>query len=276
MSPKLSIITINLNNATGLRKTIDSVVSQTFTDYEYIIIDGGSTDGSMAVIKEYENQITFWISEVDHGIYNAMNKGIMQAKGEYFLFLNSGDMLVANNVTERMLDNMPECSILYGNMQRDLGGKSITDKRFRGRNITMLDMFRETLYHSSAYIKKDLFSKYGLYDESLKIASDWKFFLIALGLNAEPVVYKDIDVCLVDITGISRTHSDLLIQERKKVLEELLPKPILDDYNAFEREAPMIQRLKKCRMGWYFFHKFYKILLKYDHFNTSITPTRSR
>ena len=268
--PKLTIITINLNNTLGLRRTIESVVSQTYVDYEYIIIDGGSTDGSVDVIREYQDQITFWVSEVDHGIYNAMNKGIMQAKGEYILFLNSGDMLVANNVTERMLDNMPECSILYGNIQWDLVGKIITDKSFRGRSITMLDMFREALYHSSAYIKKDLFSKYGLYDESLKIASDWKFFLIALGLNSEPVVYKDIDVCLVDITGISRTNPELLIQERKKVLEELLPKPILDDYNALSGEISMIERLKKSRIVWFLFNKFYNILLKYDWFKNKM------
>jgi glycosyltransferase involved in cell wall biosynthesis len=82
----LTIITINLNNAAGLRKTIESVLSQTFTDYEYIIIDGGSIDGSVDVIKEYENKITFWVSEPDKGIYNAINKGIMKAKSEIWSF----------------------------------------------------------------------------------------------------------------------------------------------------------------------------------------------
>lgn len=264
--PKLSIITINHNNRSGLRNTIESVVNQTSRNYEYIVIDGGSTDGSVEVIREYADQITFWTSEVDRGIYTAMNKGIMQARGEYCQFLNSGDKLVANNVTERMLDNMPDCSILYGNMKKDLGGIIINDKSFRGRRITMLDMFLGTLNHSSAYIKKELFNKYGLYDESLKILSDWKFYLIALGLNSEPVVYKDIDVALFDMNGISNTQPELLIQEKKKVLEDLLPKPILDDYNAFGREARMVQRLKKSRIGWFFFNNFYKILLKYDRF----------
>ena len=72
--PKLSIITVNLNNAGGLRKTIESVVNQTYTDFEYIIIDGGSTDGSVEVIKEYAHKITYWVSEADKGIYNTMNK----------------------------------------------------------------------------------------------------------------------------------------------------------------------------------------------------------
>jgi len=83
---KLSIITVNLNNAAGLQKTIESVITQTFTDYEYIIIDGGSTDGSVDVIKQHADKITYWVSEPDKGIYNAMNKGILQAKGEYCLF----------------------------------------------------------------------------------------------------------------------------------------------------------------------------------------------
>ncbi|MDR2910496.1 MAG: glycosyltransferase [Bacteroidales bacterium] len=94
---KLSIITINLNNVAGLQKTIESVVKQTFTDYEYIVIDGGSTDGSADIIKQHANKITYWVSEPDKGIYNAMNKGIRVAKGEYCLFLNSGDWLINSN-----------------------------------------------------------------------------------------------------------------------------------------------------------------------------------
>jgi glycosyltransferase involved in cell wall biosynthesis len=270
--PKLTIITINLNNAFGLRKTIESVVSQTYVDYEYIIIDGGSTDDSVEVIRGYADQITFWVSEVDSGIYNAMNKGITQAKGEYCQFINSGDILVTNDVTERMLDNMPECSILYGNLLKDFRGNIITDKSFRGRRITLLDMFRGELNHPSAYIKKELFTKYGLYDENLQVVSDWKFYLIAVGLNAESVVYKDIDVALFDMNGISRTHSELLIPEREKVLEELLPKPILDDYNALSGEISMIERLKKSRIVWFLFNKLYNILLKYDRLKNTLYP----
>ena len=86
---KLSIITINLNNAAGLRKTIQSVVNQTYIDFEYIIIDGFSSDGSIEVIKEYADRINYWVSEPDRGIYNAMNKGILKTSGEYIHFLNS-------------------------------------------------------------------------------------------------------------------------------------------------------------------------------------------
>jgi len=100
---KLSIITVNLNNKSGLQKTIDSVISQTYKDFEWIIIDGGSTDGSKELIEQYSQYITYWISEPDKGIYNAMNKGIVQAKGEYLQFLNSGDALYDKYVLDKIL-----------------------------------------------------------------------------------------------------------------------------------------------------------------------------
>ena len=108
---KLSIITVNLNNAVGLKKTICSVINQTFLDIEYIIIDGGSLDGSLEIIKEYEKKITYWVSEPDSGIYNAMNKGIMHANGEYLQFLNSGDWLVNDSIIEKFLKETTYCDL---------------------------------------------------------------------------------------------------------------------------------------------------------------------
>ena len=131
---KLSIITINYNNASGLRKTIESVVNQTSLEFEYIVIDGASTDGSIEIIKEFKDKITFWVSEPDTGIYNAMNKGIHSAKGKYCQFLNSGDSLVPPNVTESMLFNLPDSGIVIGNMLKKLtSGKIIRDKGPRNK-----------------------------------------------------------------------------------------------------------------------------------------------
>jgi acetyltransferase-like isoleucine patch superfamily enzyme len=134
---KLSIITINRNNAAGLRKTIESVVSQTYTDFEYIIIDGASTDDSVNIIKEYAEatlpcgeglgERLYWVSEPDKGIYNAMNKGILKANGEYCLFLNSGDWLYDNDVLNDVFSISPTEDIVYGN---DV---------FIGANVTILD-----------------------------------------------------------------------------------------------------------------------------------------
>ena len=261
---KLSIITINYNNAPGLQKTIDSVINQTSRDFEYIVIDGGSTDGSVAVIQKKIDKISFWVSEPDRGIYHAMNKGILFAKGEYCQFLNSGDYLLNTTVTEQMLNEMPECSIFYGNEMQEIDGKQIIKKNYSGRQITLLDMYNSTISHSSAYIKRSLFSKYGLYDESLRIVSDWKFYLIAVGLNNEKTIYVDINVVLFDSTGISTVNKTLDKKERQIVLEQVLPKSILPDYQKFARDSTIINRLKRNTIMWFFIINMYRLLFWVD------------
>jgi len=241
---KLSIITVNINNGPGLRKTIESVVSQTSHDIEYIVIDGGSTDGSIEVIQEFADRITYWISEPDNGIYNAMNKGISRAKGEFCQFLNSGDWLTAPDVTERMLEDMPDCSILYGNMLKQIpGGKVFYNKQIP--TFSFLTFYTGALNHSPAYIKHSLFDKYGMYDESLEIVSDWKFYLIAIGLHNEPVVYRNIDVTNFDMSGVSNLNHTLDKDERYKVLKELLPASIFYDYDNYANSIIQMKRINR-------------------------------
>lgn len=251
----ISIITINRNNATGLEKTIQSILSQTRTDYEYVVVDGDSTDDSVAVIQRLSSAFDGrlkWISEPDKGIYDAMNKGISMATGDYVQFLNSGDCLAGSDVTARMLQALEASgrpSILYGNMVKEMpDGKRKRDVGFAGEEITLLDFYIGTLNHSSTYIKRDLFDKYGLYDASLKIASDWKWYLKAIVLGDEKPVYTDIDVTLFDMTGISETNKELARQERMKVLEECIPATILDDY---KRWTPAIRQMRRIeRYPW--------------------------
>ncbi len=262
--PKLSIITINYNNAPGLRKTIESVITQTSEDFEYIVIDGASTDDSVNVIKEYDTQISYWISEPDTGIYNAMNKGIVKAKGEYCQFLNSGDCLATPNITEKMLADMPDCSFLTGDMQIMRNGKKVKWKGERMEEISFRTLYSGSINHSPTYIKTSLFSKYGLYDESLKIVSDWKFFIIAIVLNNEPIILKKLTVTNFDLEGISNINSSLKIQERKQVLQELIPNLILKDYKAFGKEYKKLQRINNNRFFANFFEITYRLLNKWD------------
>jgi len=262
--PKLSIITINYNNAAGLKKTMESVLCQTSKDFEYILVDGASTDNSLDIIVQFENEkLEFasnrfrWISELDSGIYHAMNKGIRLAKGEYLQFLNSGDCLVAPDVTERMLTNLfpsPQGEgagvrslILYGNMLKQLPKRIYRDRGFAGRMPTMLDFYTGTLNHSPAYIKRSLFETYGLYDETLKIVSDWKWYLLVIALNGVVPVYKDIDVTIFDMNGISTINSELDKDERERVLYEVLPDSVLADY---ERWAFPIEQFKRINRYW--------------------------
>jgi len=290
---KLSIITINRNNADGLRKTTESVLSQTSNVFEYIIIDGSSDDDSLEVIKNFERNIGsidhlslkntlnsvniplsqrfVWISEPDTGIYNAMNKGIKLAKGEYLQFLNSGDVLTNQDVTKRMLDDISDCDILYGNMLKQLPGRIIRDCGFAGRNPTMLDFYFGTLNHSPAYIRRCLFEKYGLYDETLKIVADYKWYLQVIILNGVVPVYKDIDVTLFDMNGISNLNSNLDKTERSKVLKNLLPPSILIDYDQYSFYINQVKRINRfwiTRKGFYLVERF---LFKYEKwFNINV------
>ena len=113
---QLSIITINYNNGDGLQRTIESVIKQNFKSYEYIVIDGGSTDKSIDVIKRNKNHINYWISEPDTGIYNAMNKGIRKATGEYLIMINSGDVLVNEDVLDTVFKKNNNSDIIYGDV----------------------------------------------------------------------------------------------------------------------------------------------------------------
>lgn len=450
---KLSIITINYNNAEGLKKTLTSVASQTYHDIEHIIIDGGSTDGSVDIIREYEKaypqplperrgeepthdtlasvwgahtadstqydllkanaeknrknpteaesilwdmlkgnniglhfrrqhiildyivdficiekglvieldggyhndpeqkeyderrtahlqqlgytelrfaneelltnpdaviarikevaislpslqgrggeRLIIWTSEPDMGIYNAMNKGIEIALGrrivnadhttssnslndnrstlnesqsDYIQILNSGDILASPDVTERMmnalhsftrstLNDKIDVPILYGNMIK----KDFTTGKILGKSreveYSLRQYFSSTMNHDCCYFRRDLFETYGLYDESLKIVSDWKWFLQAIGLGHVKPVYVDIDVTIFDCSGISETNLELRNKERRQVLEEVLPPAILADYDKYAFPMEQYNRLKKYHL-WPIVYFMERVLFK--------------
>ena len=296
---KLSIVTINYNNAEGLRKTMESVLAQTYTEIEYIIVDGASTDGSVDVIRELATRPTIkWVSEKDTGIYNAMNKGIRMATGEYIQILNSGDILAADDVTERMMaalaqqvkgkenseadnntssphrliasspiENCP--AIFYGNMIKEYpNGRRVKDT-CGGGNYTpesFLYFYKGTLNHDSAYIRRDLFEKYGLYNEEMKICSDWEWYVRAIVLGGEKTVYTNIDVTVFDMTGISESdgkNRDIILKERREYLESILPAAVLRDYDMFSLPIEQYRRLKKYHL-WGVVYFVERVLFKLE------------
>ena len=271
---KLSIITINRNNAEGLEKTLCSVAAQSFREFEYIVIDGASTDGSVEVIKKYEAQFAHlkWVSEPDRGIYNAMNKGLRMATGDYIQILNSGDCLASNDILERMLAALEEAgnpSILYGNMVKCFpDGRKMVDKCFAGQEITMLGMYTGTLNHDPAYIRRDLFEKYGYYDESLKIVSDWKWYLQAIILGGEKPKYVDLDVTLFDMMGISEVNLGLRDAEKRQELEKMLPLPILADYDKWHFPIEQMRRIKCHPWAYKLVWLLERVLFKFEKWNS--------
>ena len=271
---KISIVTINYNNVEGLKETLSSVVEQSYRDIEHIIIDGGSTDGSVDAIKEYvadnpKRESFFkhtvnWVSEHDNGIYNAMNKGIKKATGAYIQILNSGDIFAASDVVERMvaeIENAEYPELLYGNMIK----KDYTTGKILGKSreveYSLRQYYASTMNHDCCYFRRDLFDTYGLYDESLKIVSDWEWFLRAIGLGNVKPIYIDIDVTIFDCSGISETNLELRNKERRQVLEELLPPAILADYDKYAFPMEQYNRLKKYHL-WPIVYFMERVLFK--------------
>lgn len=261
---KLSIVTINYNNVEGLKRTLASVASQTYRYIEHIIIDGGSTDGSVDIIKEYAasspNNDSFckhtikWVSEKDNGIYNAMNKGIRKATGSYIQILNSGDIFAAPNVTDSMVKAVEEAEypeLLYGNMiKTDYATGKVIGKS-EEVEYSLRNYYSGTMNHDCCYIRRDLFDTYGLYDENLKIVSDWKWFLQTIGIGKVKPVYVDIDVTVFDASGISETNMELRNNERRQVLEDVLPPAVLADYDKHAFDAEQMDRLRRRHLYWF-------------------------
>lgn len=199
----LSIITINFNNSSGLEKTIKSVMDQTFRDrLEYIVIDGGSTDGSTDIINKYSNTIDCWVSEKDKGIYNAQNKGIEKASGDYCLFLNSGDFLCHENVIEKVFSYKLDQDIIYGNMRINWGNNSVSNGLMP--DVLSVDhMFRDTLWHPVSFIKKSLFDTYGSYNENYKMVADYDFFFKVIIKHKVTTKHIPVYICEYNTEGFS-------------------------------------------------------------------------
>lgn len=228
---QLSVITINRNNSPGLKKTIKSVLAQSFNDYEYIIIDGNSEDGSREVIEKHADRLAFWASEHDTGIYNAMNKGIRIASGKYCLFLNSGDRLYSPDSLAALFNKKPEADIVYTNQHRTSPyGERIS--HFPAR-LTFYWLFTEYLPHNCMFIKRSLFYRFGLYNETYRIVADWEFYLKALALHNCSYQYYDMVLASMADGGVSnvpmsRCH---VAAERDAVIRDEFPL-FYDDYRS--------------------------------------------
>lgn len=215
---KLSIITINYNNLPGLQKTMQSVFDQSFTDYEYIIIDGGSTDGSKEYMLGSADRFSYWISEADRGIYHAMNKAIPHAKGEYILFLNSGDFLWSPEVLSQVFSYGFSEPIVYGNIKWETDGVQ-TEGEFPSR-LTFDYFTRASLPHQASFISRTLFAELGNYEEEFTITADWAFFLNAIYKYNVSYRHIPITIAVCDRHGISCRPETwpLIVEERRKYI----------------------------------------------------------
>lgn len=216
----LSVITINYNNLEGLHKTLASVqAQQTEIDWEWIIVDGASTDGSPELVRSIDLPNLTAIIEPDSGIYNAMNKGIRASKGEYLLFLNSGDALEAPDVLETVAEYLiGDADLIIGSVRID-GTVHSVDLDSIEKVVHRMNYY--SICHQTTFIHRSLFERYGFYREDYSISSDWWFFyksLIAGDATFEVIPFVVADY---DSTGISSANKALLYGERDTLSDEL-------------------------------------------------------
>jgi len=236
--PFLSIITINFNDAAGLERTMESVLGQQFSAYEYIVIDGGSKDGSVVVIEQRESKLAHWVSEKDTGIYNAMNKGIAVAQGEYLLFLNGGDLLTSETALQDFVSHPSfQGDIIYGDYKFENGEKVYPDQLYPAY------FMKTSLPHQSTFFKREVFDQMGNYDESYKMGGDRDFFIKCYLSGDFQFVHVPYFLAFFNLDGISNSESH---QKQKKEEDERMFRA---NYGVFYEEAKkrlaLEQQLKK-------------------------------
>jgi glycosyltransferase involved in cell wall biosynthesis len=231
----ISIITVNLNNSKGLQKTIESVLNQTYKEFEYIVIDGGSTDDSVNIIQQYANQLTFWVSEKDNGIYHAMNKGWQKATGQYCLFLNSGDYLFARNVLEKVSMKMSEqtADIYFGDLELENGRNTYIDKFHIQPSLYFLSY--SYFPHPTAFISTKLLVELGGYDEHYKIIADRVFFTTAV---LKGKTFQPLYLTVTHFEGNGLTSKGLETHQKERY--ELITK----EFPFLEKENKHFKRLR--------------------------------
>lgn len=251
MNPKISVITINYNNRQGLYKTMHSVAEQNYTGSEYIVIDGGSTDGSAEDISEHSARLAYWVSEPDGGIYDAMNKGIRRANGEFLLFLNSGDTFHSANALGLLAAVSEGADIIYGDLW--LLDTPQPRRKSYPDNVDFRYLLLDSLPHPATLIRRQVFERLGGgYDTTLQVVADWKFFLLAVArlgcvCHHVPEIIADFDM-----TGLSsqKSVSEKIDSEKRKVIAEHFPdvSPLWDDLRHLTRLRRKTRSSRTLRM----------------------------
>ncbi|MEO5998774.1 MAG: glycosyltransferase family 2 protein [Chitinophagaceae bacterium] len=241
----LSIITINYNNSAGLEKTIKSVIKQAPGNFEYIIVDGGSNDDSLNIIKQHQLKISKWVSEPDNGVYHAMNKGIMMSGGDYILFLNSGDYFSETlNLNKVIAEYLIDRDIIYGNLYLEKDGAITREKIYPDSlGFKYFYYLNESLPHPATFIRKSLLEKVGYYNEKYKVVSDWEFWLKAIFLFQATYLHLPFPISVFNLEGLSSGLKGLTIDklEREEVYQQYFSW-LIDDYNEQEVKKNRINK----------------------------------
>jgi glycosyltransferase involved in cell wall biosynthesis len=210
--PKLTVVTIVYNNVRDIERTVLSVLNQTYPNIEYLIIDGSSTDGTLELLKKYEGRLAKLISEKDEGIYDAMNKGLALASGDYILFMNSGDEIYTSDTVENVFASAPDADIYYGETEMfNEDWKSVGQRRHKApESFTWKDFkFGMSISHQAIYIRRSLTEPY---DPQYKLSADIDW-IIKAAKKAAKIVNTRIYVAKYLVGGMSKKkHRQSLIE----------------------------------------------------------------
>ena len=217
--PLVSIITATFNAEKDLEQCILSVLEQDYPHFEFIIIDGGSTDGTLDIIKKYDDRIAHWISEPDNGVFDALNKGIKLAHGEWLFFLGADDRLADRNVLKRIFSKPRSSKLVYGNVRWGKAGK-IYDGKY-----SKVKLFHQNICQQAIFYHRDLFRKLGGFDTEYCIAADWVFNMKAFGQRLTKPIFIDTIVADYSADGISTNQKDPVFSpDREKIYRQYLGK----------------------------------------------------
>jgi len=223
---RFSIITVTWNNAEGLRKTLESISALRYTNREVIVIDGASTDNTQQVLQEYQPVIDVCVSERDNGIYNAMNKGIRHATGDYVVFMNAGDCFANADVLDVV--SLHDEDIILGST------KYGDDLRIIPSKMSLYDVLSIGINHQSTYYRLDILKRYG-FDERLKVIADLKSVV-------EPLAKEKASLCCIaDVLsvceggGLSKQRWMDMLDEKKRIINDVIDPFYRDDYARLSR-----------------------------------------
>ena len=250
-TPLMTVITVVYNGAAHLEKTILSVLNQTYDNVEFVVVDGGSTDGTLDIIRKYDHAIDYWVSEKDAGIYDAMNKGIRLAAGEWINFMNSGDLFYENTTMDRVVPNLElGLAIVYGDVETVSDRYSANVKKasfpVSVKNLVM----KMPICHQSMFVRLRSFKHIGLFDTGYKICADHDWLVKAL-LHGNQSKYLPQCMALCNVDGVSSTSIFQRKRERLTIalehFDDLKPKIYLMAFVSFAK-APFNFCLSKLNL----------------------------
>ena len=258
----------------AVRKTIDSIIGQTWQNFEWIVIDGGSTDGSRDLIERHKDRIDYWVSERDGGVFNAMNKGIAKAKGKYLNFMNSGDIYHTAETlhqvfseAEKITSDTEKPHVLYANYYESFANGRLNEK-IMPKELDIEFLMHMPINHQSTFISRELLAEEG-YDESYKIIADWKSFMQWL-MAGVPFYHLDTHVADFDMTGINLQFEVKKHQELARAFDEIIPNGVriaadkLHEVNQYPTLQRALYLFGRKKIYFKIIAHIVKVIFKFD------------